>query len=36
MEALVGILLSVNFSLTLLMSDVTDIVHLPNAFACRI
>ena len=33
MEALVSILLSVNVSLTLLMSDVTDIVHLPNALA---
>ena len=36
MEALVDTSLSVNVSLTLLMSDVTDIVHLPNAFACRI
>ena len=33
MEALVDILLNVNVSLTLLMSDVTDIVHLPNALA---
>ena len=36
MEALVSILLNVNVSLTLLMSDVTDTVHLPNAFACKI
>ena len=33
MEALVDILLNVNVSLTLLMSDVTDTVHLPNALA---
>ena len=33
MKALVYILLSVNVSLTLLISDVTDTVHLPNAFA---